>query len=163
MTIVTNNDIISCISKGKAYITFNTNAKNNYIKGEIRMDNKTIVFDAVYRMSSAIDTLKTLGKLEDLGMFLLKNGYTNEQRKGIDLFIENNLPKEEYTQYVIQESILKYTKALSDAKDIMISQMERGYQEMGNINLQIAEEHAQMIDEGVNVYEMGTKESQTGS
>lgn len=40
--------------------------------------------------------------------------------------------------------------------------MAKGYEDMGNINLQIAKEHAHLDTEGVNVYEMDFTEIEGG-
>ena len=126
------------------------------------MENKTLVFDAVYRMSVAVDNLVIFDEMGELEKVLMDSGYTVEELKSIKSYIDNNIPTEEYEEYMIKKSILNYTEALGDMKEL-ISQMEEGYVEMGNINLQIANENAQIIDEGVNVNEMGTKDAKTGS
>ena len=121
-----------------------------------------MVFDAVYRISVAMDNIVLLDKLEELEKELADLGYTHEELKGIDLYLKNNIPMEEYMEYMGDKSISKYTDALADVKNIMVSQMAQGYMEMGEINLQIANENAQIIDnEGYDVSEMATKDSET--
>ena len=128
------------------------------------MENKEVVFDAVYRLSVAMDNIVLLDKVEELEKELADLGYTHDELKGINLYLTSNMPMEEYIEYMGNESISRYTDALAEVKGMMESQMAKGYMEMGEINLQIANENAQIIDnEGYDVSEMGTKDSKTGS
>ena len=128
------------------------------------MENKSLVFDAVYRMSVAVDNVILFDELDKLGEKLEDLGYTQEELKAIDSYIHSNVASEEYVNYMINKSILNYTEALADMKDLIVSQMEQGYVEMGNINLQIANENTKIIDnEGVNVNEVDRESAETGS
>lgn len=118
--------------------------------------------EVVFRMTSALQTILLMDEEEKLESVVLGLGYTVEELQEMSDFIKENITKEESDKMMLKNSFFKYVEALGDMKEL-ISQMEQGYVEMGNINLQIANENAQIIDEGVNVNEVDTKDAKTGS
>ena len=118
--------------------------------------------EVVFRMTSALQTILLMDEEEKLESVVLGLGYTVEELQAMSDFIKENITKKESDEMMLKNSFFKYVEALDDMKEL-ISQMEQGYVEMGNINLQIANENAQIIDEGVNVNEVDTKDAKTGS
>ena len=127
------------------------------------MLNKEVFLEMVYQMTSSLDRILAEEELEKLESVVLGMGFKSEELKSMDEFITKNITKKEHDEMMLTKSFVKYVEALGDMKEF-ISQMEKGYEEMGDINLEIANKDAQIIDnEGYDISEVDGKNAKTGS
>lgn len=124
-------------------------------------NTKDVVYTAIYRMATGVGVAQENGKIKDLEAYVLECGYTMDDVDAVNNFINNQADEDFFFENSIKLAFDDYINGLKAIKEhISTDEMAKGYEEMGNINLQIAEEHAQLKDEGVNVDEMDKENSQ---
>ena len=126
-------------------------------------NNNGIIFDAMYKMWSGVNVTEQIGNFKDLESHVFSLGYTEDDIKLIATFIDSNADEDLFFERATKKAFDDYIDGLKNIKEIVSKyDMEKGYAEMGNINLELAEHDTNITDEGVNVYEMD-KETAEGS
>jgi hypothetical protein len=117
------------------------------------------LLEATYEMVGAYDVIVMAGKIDTMQSVLVGMGYTQEKIDSVINFIHNNLTQEELNVGVERQAYVAYINAVEKIEKLM--QMAQGYQEMGELNLTIAQEDHHLEEEGAKLHEMDSKEGET--
>lgn len=119
------------------------------------MNKNEIIFENTFNIWSALHIADVLGGIENMETYVLSQGYTKEDIELVNKFIDSNVDESSFYETAMKKSFSNYIKGLEGIKNhISVDDMAKGYVEMGNINLELAEGTQTNLDkEGVNVYE----------
>lgn len=117
-----------------------------------------LLMELRYELYKDASLLEETGKEEDFVQRLKKEGISEEEAM-MAVDFANTLDEGEFTSYVIKKSEDDYIKNLK--KMIGYAKMAEGYQEMGELNLQISEEFSFLENEGDKMNEMGSTKTES--
>lgn len=104
-----------------------------------------------YELTSAYEVLTSFGKdsMVKFNYTLQEMGYSREKLDTIAEFMNENMDEDGYEEFVELKCITKYIEGLQKMEQYMA--MAQGYEEMGEINLEISEEMHHLEDEASNI------------
>ncbi|AYP68360.1 hypothetical protein PQE75_gp119 [Bacillus phage vB_BcoS-136] len=106
---------------------------------------KKDIIKALYMMSTALNNLDEKEK-SVLTRTMVEIGFVTSDVDNVNKFILSNLTPSEYQKQKSNQAILSYIEGFKQVKRYM--DMANGYQEMGEINKEIAEEDFHLEEEG---------------
>jgi len=110
--------------------------------------NKKLL-DNVYTMVSSMMILGINGKIPELAFVLDSVGISEPEMDEVTAFVNKMWSPEDLDILTVQQAKLNYLDAFREV--VKLKQIADGYEEMGAINLQIAEESKHLEDEGEKV------------
>lgn len=108
--------------------------------------NKEQLLQTVYELESAFNSIVRYGKISTIVEVLKEFGYTEERVEKILNFVKDKLSQEEIDTGIERKAHETYMDSITKLEKIML--MATGYQEMGDINLEISKDSFQAEEEG---------------
>lgn len=118
---------------------------------------KDSVMEANLGILKAMSVLGGINQLERLYERVIEEGITQEEMSKVMAFT-NTLDSELFSEYTIQDSLNTYVESVK--KLSKYADMAKGYEEMGELNLQLSNEYFSLENEGEKLNEMGKGEEQ---
>jgi hypothetical protein len=116
------------------------------------------VMKQLFSMKNSLDALSPEGK-DKLGKVMVASGISVDEINDVNLFVMEEISPQRFSQLVENQAILSYIEAFRNIKKLM--EMAKGYEEMGEINSEIAEEMRHLEDEvEENANEVDTKNTE---
>ena len=121
--------------------------------------NKELL-ENVYSMVSAMMVLGVNGKVPELAFILDNVGISEAEMDEVTEFVNKMWSPMDLDTLTVQQAKLTYLDAFREV--VKLKDIAKGYEEMGDINLQIAVEDKHLEDEGEKVIneKMDSKESE---
>lgn len=121
--------------------------------------NKELL-ENVYSMVSAMMVLGVNGKVPELAFILDNVGISEAEMDEVTAFVNKMWSPMDLDTLTVQQAKLTYLDAFREV--VKLKDIAKGYEEMGDINLQIAVEDKHLEDEGEKVIneKMDSKESE---
>lgn len=110
--------------------------------------NKKLL-DNVYTMVSSMMILGINGKIPELAFVLDNVGISEPEMDEVTAFVNKMWSPEDLDILTVQQAKLAYLDAFREV--VKLKDIAKGYEEMGEINLQIATEDKHLEDEGEKV------------
>lgn len=129
----------------------------------MNMENR--IMKQLFLMQSALHSFNG-NELSNLSKVLIESGISLEELNEVNGFILEQLSPEVYAEKKEKQAMLIYIESFKNIQKLMKmgegfeEDMANGYQEMAEINLEIAEDTRQLEDEGERLSdEVGTEKS----
>lgn len=116
------------------------------------------LLDVLFKSLSALEVIQSLGAQAKIPQVLANLGIEPEKALSALNFLKDSLKDENLDAQMEKRAIDCFFEATKQA--IKYAEMARGYQEMGSINLQIAQEDFHLEEEGAGLGEVDSKKAQ---
>lgn len=121
------------------------------------MGNEKLL-DIMFKSLSSLYVIEKLGAEAKLPQVLKLMGIEPEKAMMAIEFLKDALKDEDFDAQMEKRAIASFYEATEEV--IKLAEIAKGYQEMGEINLQIAQEDFHLEQEGAEMYEVDTKKAQ---
>lgn len=125
----------------------------------MNMSNDRLL-DVMFKSLSALEVIEKLGAQAKLPQALGLLSVNPEQAVMAIKFLKDSLKDEDLDAQMEKRAIASFYEATEEA--VKLAEIAKGYQEMGEINLQIAQEDFHLEQEGAGLHEVDTKKAQGG-